>query len=240
VSEEKVAPIEAVFLGLDPAKHTSGAALLAPDYGNPMLGEEEHPFEGSYALLEYGKVECQSERERFVESALGTAMEMGLPLVVVAEEWDPPRHKKVRLPGNQLGVLLDPKWTYQTVLGIGEGWGRWMAELESASVFMVEEEEMPPLLIERVTPNDWRDGLFGPRRAKDTTALKVTAQRYFEGVFGINASDDISEAACIALWGTTSPTVLSAVEGWVKLMKAKEKAKKTKNQQKAQRRRRAS
>ncbi len=233
------APIEAVFLGLDPAKHTSGAVVIAPDYGNGLLGEEEHPFDGTYALLEYGKVETQAERERFVESFLGTGEELGLPLIVLAEEWDPPRNKKLRLPGNQAGLLMDPKWTYKTVLGIGEGWGRWAAELETASQFLVDDMKMPPLPILRVTPNDWRDAVFGPRRAKDSTALKATACRYFEGVFGVAATDDISEAGCIALWGTTADAAREAEQAWVKANEAKQKPP-TKNQQKAARRRRAS
>ena len=232
----KCEPIEAVFLGLDPAKHTSGATILIPDYGNSLVGEEEHPFEGQYALSEFGKVTSQSERGRFTESAVETALDMKLPLVVVAEVWEPPRNKKLRLPGNQAGLLMDPKWTYQTVLGIGEGWGRWAAELDSANEYLREEEKLPPFPILRATPNVWRDELWGPGRPKDSTALKATAKRYFEGVFGFPASDDISEAGCIALWGTTSTLVADAVRQW----EAAKPKKKSKNARKAERRSRAS
>jgi hypothetical protein len=233
------APVEAVLLAIDPAKHTSGAALLIPDYGNTMAGEEEHPFEGNYALAEFGKVLSQGERERFLESALESAIELELPLVVVAEEWDPPRTRKLRLPGDQSGFLMDPKWTYQTVLGIGEGWGRWMAEVESASVFLDEEYGFPAVPVVRVTPNDWRDALFGPRRPKEGSALKETACRYFDGVFGFAASHDISEAGCIGLWGTTAPEVRQAIETWER-GKPPPKKQPTKNQAKAARRKRAS
>jgi hypothetical protein len=217
--------VEAVLLGVDPAKHTSGAVILTPDYGNGMLGEPEHPFEGVYALSEFGKVVSQSERGRFVESALDTALELDLPLVVVAEEWDPPRLKKLRLPGGQSGLLLDPKWTYTTVLGIGEGWGRWTAEIETASEYLVEEEGLPPIPVVRATPNTWRDGLFGPRRPKDTLSLKSAACRYFEGVFGFAASHDISEAGCLGLWGTTALAVREAAEAWVGARKPPKRAK---------------
>lgn len=227
--------IEAVIFAIDPAKHTSGAVILAPDYGNTMAGEEEHPFEGVYALMEYGKVTSQSERERFMESALETAMELELPLVIVAEDWDPPRTRKLRLPGNEPGLLMDPKWTYTTVLGIGEGWGRWAAEIESASTFLDEEHGLPAVPVIRKTPNEWRDGLFGPRRPKEGTALKETACRYFQGVFGFSASHDISEAGCMALWGTTSDEVRTAAEAWA-AGKPPPKQKRSKNQAKAKRR----
>jgi hypothetical protein len=232
-------PVEAVLLALDPAKHTSGAVILVPDYGNGMLGEDEHPFEGNYVLSEYGKVVSQSERGRFVESALDTAMEFDLPLIVVAEEWDPPRLKRLRLPGDQSGLLMDPKWTYTTVLGIGEGWGRWTAEIETASEYLVEEEKLPPIPVIRATPNTWRDALFGARRPKDSVSLKETARRYFEGVFGFAASHDISEAGCLSLWGTTAEEVAAAAAAWV-AGKPPPKKKKTKNQAKAERKKRSS
>lgn len=228
-----VAPIEAVFLGLDPAKHTSGAVILVPDYGNTIVGEDEHPFDGQYALSEFGKVTSQDERERFVQSALEQAEEFDLPLVVVAEEWDPPRNRKVRLPGNQFGFLMDPRWNYKTILGMGEGWGLWSAELQIANGVLAEEKKFPPFPVERVTPNEWRDDLWGPRRAKTSEAVNEQAQRYFEGVFGYNACADISAAGCIALWGTTSSRVAQATQKWIE---AKPK-KKSRNQQKRARRR---
>ena len=222
-----------MFLALDPAKHTSGAAIISPDYGNGLLGEEEHPFEGGYILNEYGKVETQPERERYLESLLEIGMELGIPMVVVAEEWDPPRNKKLRLPGNQTGFLMDPKWTYTTVLGIGEGWGRWSAEIESASLFLKEDHKLPALPVERFTPNDWRDELWGGQRARDTEALKETACRYFEGVFGFKTPPDVSEAGCIGLCATRSPRVASAVQEWLKgVPKPKSKSKKKQERRK--------
>jgi hypothetical protein len=209
----KCAPIEAAFLCLDPAKHTSGAGLLLPDYGNGMLGEEERPFSGNYYLAEFGKVETQEERGRFVEALLDAAEEFQLPPVVVAEEWDPPRDKKTRLPSGQWVIIKDPKWTYRTILGIGEGWGLWNAEFLAASAAL-QEEGRPGLIVERFTPNEWRDEFFGPSRAKESEALKAAAMKAFEHIFGYAASDDIAEAGCLGLCGTVSPKVAAAVAQW--------------------------
>ena len=218
-----VAPIEAVILGIDPAKHTSGATLLVPYYGS--ITEVPKPFDGSYAIDKFGKVVSQSERERFVQALLDTALELKLPPVVVAETWDPPRDRRIRLPNGETAFARDPKWTYETILGIGEGWGRWSAELESANEYLAEEG-LPPLIVVRVTPNDWRDAVFGPRRAKDTEALKATASRYFEGVFGYAVPDDIAEAGCISLWGTTAVEVDTLMQERALLAKPRKRRKK--------------
>lgn len=209
-------PIEAVILGLDTAKHRSGAVILAPEYGGTAW-EEEHPFDGRYYLEEYGKVVTQEERGRFTDAAFECAEELDLPLIVVAEEWDPPRARKVRLPGpgNRFAVVMDPKWTYKTILGIGEGWGLWSAVFATANESLAEDK-LPPLPVERVTPNDWRGDLWGKQRAKSSEGAKSQAQLFFEAVFGFSVSDDIAEAACIALWGTTSSCVAEAVQNWLK------------------------
>lgn len=206
-------PIEAVFLGIDPALHKSGAGTLCPDYGDGLKGEE-HPFEGNYVLNEFGKVLTQKERERFVDSLVEIALELKLAPVVVAETWDPPRDKKVRLVEGGFAYTKDQKWTYPTILGIGEGWGRWSAEIENADAYLREEHGLPGVIVLRATPNTWRDALFGPKRPRDTEALKIYACNYFEGVFGYAASSDISEAGCIALYGTKAPEVEELVAAW--------------------------
>ena len=202
-------PPEAVFLAIDPALHTSGAAILAPDYGG-MDSDQQHAFNGDYTLYEFGKVVSQSERNRYIETLIELSEEMRLPAVVIAEIWDGPRDRKIRLPGGELAYARDPKWTYTTILGIGEGWGRWSAEIEAANEFL-QSEGRAPIILERVLPNDWRDALFGLQRAKDTETLKATACRYFEGVFGYAASDDIAEAGCIGLYGLTAPAIVEKI-----------------------------
>lgn len=233
--------IEAVVLGIDPAKHTSGAAILVPDYGNGMVGEDPHPFRGDYCLYEFGKVTSQSERERYVTTLLDLSEELSeehgkiLPPVIIAEEWDGPRDRKIRLPGGESGWARDPRWTYQTIMGIGEGWGRWSAEIEVANEVRRDEKISPDILLFRTLPNDWRDAIFGENRAKDTDNLKATAVRFFKGVFGFDVSDDVAEAGCIGLHGLRNPLVAVAVEEWREKMrsllafeKAVERAKKRK------------
>lgn len=212
--------VEAVFLSIDPALHTSGATILIPDYGNPTLGEEPHPFRGDYVLYEFGKVISQGERARFVESLLEMSDELSesqekyIPPVVVAEEWDGPRDRRIRLAGGEMGWARDPKWTYTTIMAIGEGWGRWSAEIEAANEFRREEKLGPDIILHRVRPNDWRDRVFGNNRAVDSASLKTAAVRLFSGVFGFDASHDIAEAGCIGLYGLSSREIETAIEKW--------------------------
>lgn len=214
-------PIEAVFLSLDSAKGTSGASILAPDYGGPEE-TDIHEFQGGYVLDEYGKVNSQPERERFVTAFIDLALELDLPPVTIGETWDPPRIRKTRLAGGGFGVVLDPKWNPKTLIAMGEGWGRWAAELESASNFLQEDRGLPGIIIERVAPNEWLGDLV-PRHPKDSAARKAVAQRYFEGVFGYRAGPDISDAGCMALWGSRSPRVATAVEAWWNTRKPRRK-----------------
>lgn len=187
---------------------------MCPDYGDGLKGEE-HAFRGNYVLTEFGKVLTQKERERFVDSLVETALELKLPPVIVAETWDPPRDKKVRLAEGGFAYVKDQKWTYQTILGIGEGWGRWSAEIENADAYLREEHGLPGIIVQRATPNMWRDAEFGPKRPRESEACKLFACRYFEGVFGYAASSDISEAGCIALYGTKAPEVKELVTAWL-------------------------
>jgi hypothetical protein len=215
-----ISSFEAVVLAADPAKHTSGAALLIPDYG-PM--DEPHDFRGDYVLYEFGRVERQAERKRYIEQLLDLSDEFGIPPVFVAETWDPPHDKRVRLANGGFALVKDQKWTYKTILGIGEGWGRWSAEVEAANEFR-EEEGQPPIIVERVLPDPWRDKVFGERRPRDTASSKATAQRYFTGVFGYEtATSDVAEAGCIGVYAITSETIAQLVREYPA---AKQKRKK--------------
>ena len=201
--------LEIAVLGLDPAKGTSGAAILIPDYG--FDGDE--PFKGGYALSDAMEVKTQDDRRGCIETLLETADTYELIPVVVAETWAPPITRKVRNAKGGWDIAMDQKWNYKTILGMGEGWGLWQAEIHAA--------ELP--ILERVLVNDWRDLMFGQRRPKTSVELKTTAKRYFEAMFGYKASDNISEAALIGLCGATRmPTVAKAVQ---KELKALEKPK---------------
>lgn len=206
-----ISSFEAVVLATDPAKHTSGASLLIPDYG-PM--DQQHPFRGDYVLYEFGRVETQAERKRYVEQLIDLSDELGVPPVFVAETWDPPHDKKVRLANGSFALVKDQKWTYKTILGIGEGWGRWSAEIEAANEFR-EEEGQPAIIVERVLPDPWRDAVFGERRPRDTASSKATAQRFFTGVFGYEVSTpDVAEAGCIGVYAITSPAIAKLVQAY--------------------------
>lgn len=239
---------EAVVLSIDPALHKSGATILIPDYGNPNF-EDPHPFRGDYCMYEFGKVTSQSERERFVTSLLEMSDELSesqkkyIPPVVVAEEWDGPRDRRIHLAGGEMGWARDPKWTYTTIMGIGEGWGRWSAEIETANEYRREEKLGPDILLHRVLPNDWRNNVFGENRAQDTASLKASAIRLFNGVFGFEVGDDIAEAGCIGLYALREPLIADLIRQWqtsadnfFSAVEAEERAKRTSKKTKRKKR----
>lgn len=177
---------EAVFLLLDAAKKKSGAAITRPG-GSAGL-----------SLVTGAIVRCQADRETFVVSAKELATAHNLPLIVVAEEWDPPRGAGEK--------RVDKRWNYPTILGIGEGWGRWTAEFERHAVSELD--------VVRVTPNVWRDALFGPQRPRDSVELKRFAVRYIQTRLHATLPEDVAEAVCIGLWGLHSPDVHRRIETW--------------------------
>lgn len=166
------------LLAIDPAKHLSGSALLKVQ---PTGNAEVEAFLA---------VSTQQQRRFVVQQAVERAEAAKLPLVVVAETWDKPRGR-------------DQKWTYKTILGIGEGWGLWAAELEHSKVRHVV----------RVTPNVWRDSVFGKHRPKDTEGLKAFALLYVQGRIRLHITDDnVCEAICIGFWGALAEPVLQMAE----------------------------
>jgi hypothetical protein len=178
---------EAVLLALDPAKGKSGAALLRPD------GHKTR-------LVTSAVVTRQEERETFVASARELAKLLTVPLIVVAEEWDPPR-----VSG---GKRVDKNWNYPTILGIGEGWGRWTAEFERYGI--------PELDVVRVTPNVWRDALYGKQRVQDSDGLKKFAVNYVEQRMQQTLPHDAAEAVCLGLWGLHAPDVHRRIDVWAR------------------------
>jgi hypothetical protein len=176
---------DAVLLALDPAKGQSGAALLRPD------GQQTK-------LVTSAVVTKQAERETFVAGAKELAVKLNLPLIIVAEAWDPPRGSGA--------TRVDKRWNFPTILGMGEGWGRWTAELERFDV--------PELDIVRATPNVWRDALYGKRREQDSKKLKAVAVQYVEQRLKVTLPHDAAEAVCLGLWGLHSMDVLRRAEVW--------------------------
>lgn len=179
--------VEAVLLALDPAKGKSGAAILRPDGQRTKL---------VMSLV----VTKQSERETFVVGAKELAEKLELPLLVIAEEWDPPRGSGA--------TRVDKKWNYPTILGIGEGWGKWTAEFER---FGIADRD-----ILRATPNTWRDALYGKQREQDSKKLKQVAVDYVQLRMKIKLPHDAAEAVCLGLWGAHALEVLKRAESWFK------------------------
>lgn len=178
---------EAVILALDPAKGKSGASILRPS------GQRTK-------LVHAGVVTKQSEREGYVIGAKNLAETAKLPLIIVAEEWDPPRGCGP--------TRVDTNWNYPTILGIGEGWGRWTAEFERCDISGKD--------VVRVTPNTWRDALYGKKRERDSLKLKQLAVEYVMHKFHVNLPHDAAESVCLGLWGEYSTEVLTLVEKWFK------------------------
>lgn len=179
--------MDPIVLALDPGKRVTGVALLT----------------SAETVAQYGVAKKQPEREAFVRAAVELAALERRPLRCVAETWDPPRHRRKRTFQGAERVEFDQKWTYETVLGMGAGWGLWLAELLRVGI---REKD-----ILRVTPNVWRDAVFGKRRGKDTDAAKLQALIFARHVFHMPLSEDLeeakrrgdtdaAEAACIGAW----------------------------------------
>ena len=180
---------QTVILALDPAKHQSGASILRPETGSPRP-----------RLVTSAVVTDQAARETFVASAKEMAIALHLPLIIVAEEWDPPRGSGA--------TRVDKRWNYKTILGMGEGWGKWTAEFERHALHELD--------IVRTTPNTWRDAIFGKKREKEGDKLKKIAVIYAQQRLKVELSHDAAESCCIGLWGFHSIDVHKRVAIWAK------------------------
>lgn len=176
---------EAVFLLLDPAKQKSGALI-------------SRPGQRGLQIVTGATVSRQADRDTFVASAKELSVAHDLPLIVIAECWDPPRGSGPN--------KVDKRWNYPTILGMGEGWGKWTAEFERHGVPMQD--------VIRVTPNVWRDALFGAHRPVDSAELKKTAVYYVQQRLRVTLAEDVAEAACIGFWGLHAPSVHHRIEVW--------------------------
>jgi hypothetical protein len=177
-------PIEAVFLGLDTAKAVSGAVLLVPNYVEVKKNVWE--FDGTYERSMLGTVEGadQASRAEYVQTGIDEAEELKVPFVVVAEEWT---------PGGR-------RMTFDVIKALGTGWGRWEAEIFKVNAIVI-----------RYIPDDWRTLAFTWRYPKGREAVKLFAQNHIKTLWGYEVSEDVAEAACIAIAGTHSGEVAEAI-----------------------------
>lgn len=186
--EKAKSKIEAVFLGIDPAKGVSGAVILVPNY------DDDGEFEGTYERVKMGVVvgDDQASRVEFIEEAIDEAKELKLPLVVAAENWTP--------GGDRM--------TFYTILGLGEGWGLWRAELLKTDAIVV-----------RFEPSEWRELAFTWKYPKGREAVKNFAVKHIGKSWGFEVSEDIAEAACIAEAATVSAKVEKEIASFLKKQK---------------------
>lgn len=180
--------VDAVILALDSSKASTGAAIFYPKH---VLNGELSPqgaFNGGYRIAHPDIIKTQALRKTYVELGMQGAQALNVPLLVVAEKWTP--H----------GV-----WGFDTVLGMGEGWGWW------SSLF---HDDLHPSQIIRIEPNQWRNAIFGKRRPKDREQLKALACQYVRARFHFETVDDVAEAICIGLCGAQLELAHVAVEKW--------------------------
>lgn len=177
--------VQAVMLCLDSAKGVTGSALIYPDATAPA----------KVALAHRCEVRTQPDREAAVEHLYTLALSMSLPPVIYAETWTP--------GGN---------WGFQTILGIGEGWGMWTAEFERARHRFGARSAPAPVF--RAPPNVWRDALFGKKRPTGREDSKMLARVYVERLMGVRVTDDVAEAICIGLFGIRDADVLAEADRW--------------------------
>lgn len=193
----------AVILGIDSAKTVSGSTLLVPHIEprpQALLGRSDKlyariPPVRSYTLEHFCEVRTQADHENCVMHLMTRAQELGLPPMVVAESWTPGR------------------WGFAQIIGMGEGWGWWTAELRRA----VERfPEVAPVHVERVTPARWREdlGIYHLAESREGPALKRAAIQYVKAKLNVRVPADVAEAAAVALWGAQNDNVHERVEKW--------------------------
>ncbi len=136
------------------------------------------------------------------------ASRLQLPLIVIAEEWNPPIIRK--------GEKVDKNWNYPTILGIGEGWGKWTAEFERHGISELD--------VVRVKPTVWRHALFGKILPPGRDALKRLAVDYIKTRLRVELPPDAAEASCIGLWALHSVEVHTRIEIWLKKNRRKSSA----------------
>jgi len=181
---EQYFPVEAVILAIDPAKKCSGYALLVPEYD-----DETQIFLNSYEVEVFGTVgeSHQALRREVVENAATMADGMGCPPVIVAENWS---------AGGK-------RMTYSTYVGLGVGWGMWLAEIYACNI--------PAHCIVRPLPQQWKGRLLG-HIAKGES--KQTAQQYVQdvGLVSFPVGGDIADALCMGRWAAYSKEAWTITE----------------------------
>lgn len=166
----KGASSEHVVLAIDPGSK-SGAAVM---HGGQLIQ--------SWAL----KLDDIEQRAAVVQTAIGTAIALNLPLMAILERW--------RGGG---------KWGTRAIAGTGASYGVWRDELIRAGY--------PKSRITTVYPTEWRGRVFGFAAGRSSNEWKRIAVEYVQARFDVTLKADEAEAVCIALWGVDADKVLKRV-----------------------------
>lgn len=141
-----------------------------------------------YDLTEVGMVRTASQRQDVADSAVESAVGLGLPLIVVREHWT--RHGLSNVSFESL------------LMGAGE----WKQALGLAGA---HTDMIVPVL-----PEDWRRPLFGPLKGLKRPQLKKKAHDYVQQVLKLPPySEDICEALCIREWGSRADVAHALLKG---------------------------
>lgn len=149
--------------------------------------------------LELGIAKSMSDRKWVCQHVKSMSEELGLPILVVAEEW----------------TAGGPRAHYKMYTGLGENYGRWLDWIELIL-------ETPKDKILRVTPQTWRNGLFTPEVLQQYCSgfdrswkMKRLACAYVSPSPSLAKSrrdHNAAEAACIACWAHCSIEGVEAAE----------------------------
>jgi hypothetical protein len=146
--------------------------------------------------LEFGTASTIATRKEVCLLVVGYSVQLQLPIVVFVEEW----------------TAGGPQATYKMYVGLGKNYGRWLDHIEL--IIGVSESD-----IVRVTPQKWRNGLFGEAIRKYCqkpdvgVKLKKLACAYVSPTpTKLHRNHNAAEAACIACWGHCSEEGMDASE----------------------------
>jgi hypothetical protein len=141
-----------------------------------------------YDIVETGLVTTAEQRQDVAESAVESAVSLGIPLIVVREHWS--RHGLSNAAFESL--LMNA--------------GKWNQALELAGAHMD--------MVITALPDTWRRPLFGSLKGMKRPQLKQRAKLHVAQVMKLPPySEDICEALCIRDWGSRADEVHALLKG---------------------------
>lgn len=152
-------------------------------------------------LVDFGEGNKPLDRRLACYRAATTANDNGLPLIIVGETWT--RHGD---------------WSFESTLGLGAAWGRWLEGIDEAPQVNIGQWRGPKII--RVLLDDWRRAIFGSRSMqytnhtsdewKDMAVRRARVTPRAEGVWHSD-NGNVCEAILIGEFGTRSGEVGEAL-----------------------------